>query len=267
MNPKYEIQDWIDRYLNDEMNESEKLEFEAQLSVDDNLRDALKAQKVVNKIVIGEELIKLKVQMSRDLDSGNYSRGIQGKTWRYFYIAAGMIITAAILYFLLKDRSEIKETEIVKEKTTLNKKIESSPVSVDSVIQDSKEDNDNNLIEQKNSHTTVVPNQHQNETQKKKYKENFCTDSIISFSCQARGTCIQKNDGVIEIDVNTIKSVDTPFLFSVNPKDDFQKEPIMTDLKSGTYTLYVKDSKQCLHELNVKVEVPVVNCEHNLFTK
>lgn len=263
MNPKYNIQDWIDRYLNDEMNESEKQAFEAQLSVDHDLASALEAQKVVNKIVIGQELIKLKAQMASDLSSGNYSRGIQGKTWRYLFMGAGVVIIAVILYFLIKDRSEINKTGIVEEETTLIKTIESSQqASVDSALQDSKEEKDNSLIKQKNIQT-IQNQKHQKAYQNKKYKDSYCTDSVISFSCQARGTCIQKNDGAIEIDVNTIKSANAPFLFSVNSKNDFHKEPIIADLKSGTYTLYVKDSKQCLHELGVKVEVPIIDCDNN----
>lgn len=258
MNPEYNIQDKIDRYLNNEMNESEKLEFEAQLSVDNDLVNAFKAQKVANKIIIGEELIKLKTQMSRDLDSGNYSRGIQGNIGLYLLTGAAVAVIATILYFLMKDQNEINKTEIVKEKTTLPKTIESSQITVDSTMRNSDDAGNNSLMNQEKTRTIV---QHQNSDQNKNNKTNFCKDSIISFSCQARGTCIQKNEGAIEIDINTIKSIDAPFLFSVSPKKDFHNDPIITDLKSGIYTLYVKDSKQCLHELNVKVEVPTIDCK------
>jgi hypothetical protein len=99
---------------------------------------------------------------------------------------------------------------------------------------------------------------------KKNKREGILSDSIINFSCQARGTCVQVNEGLIEIDMNTIKSGKAPYMFSVSPDSNFHKEPFISDLKAGTYNLYVKDAKQRVRKLNVKVEVPVINCTHLL---
>lgn len=259
MNPEYNIQDLVDRYLTDKMSEAEKLAFEAQLAADDMLATALKAQKVVDKIIIGEELLKLKAQMSSDFESGNYAKGVKPKTWRNIFIATGIVITAAILYFLLEnDRNERSSNKIIENQTIVSNPVESHQPFIDQPSRSVKKNVNDTITNDRN--IPSIENQKKEVEQNKKANNN-CSDPIINFSCQALGTCIEKKDGSIEIDLTTIKSANAPFSFSVNPKESFQKEPIISDLKAGSYTLYVKDSKQCLHELEVKVEVPVVDCK------
>ena len=89
-----------------------------------------------------------------------------------------------------------------------------------------------------------------------------CTDTLISFSCQARAACIHENNGAIEVDINTIKSGKAPYEFSIHKNGEFVSDGTIRDLKAGKYNLYVKDAGNCVRKLNVKVEVPTIHCDH-----
>jgi hypothetical protein len=257
MNPKSEIYEWIDRYLNNEMNELERREFEAKLSTDEALAKTMEAQKVANKIVIGEQLLQLKEQMSFDLNDGGKYPGGSNKTW-WYYISGALIVTGIILYFLIQDTN----TTAIKS-TPVNNQIAKEPVPApDTAINtiETKRAKTTELSE-KNSKTKNQPNsldKNQANSIFKKFAD--CKDSTINFSCQARGSCLQKEEAPIEIDIKTIKSGDAPYRFSIFPDGDFKETPLLSDLKPGKYHLYVKDSKQCLRKLNVEIEVPAINC-------
>jgi hypothetical protein len=251
MNPKYDIHERIDLYLNNEMNQADSLEFEAKLKTDENLFQTLQAQKVANQIVLGDELLKLKAQMSKDL-GGNNAGNTSGKTWGYI-LSATLIIAIGIIIYLLN--TEIARSPVSSGSKTPDS-IQTNGVYIPQDLKASKDTTD--AMEEKANtplEDAAIP---------KKDKVEVFSDSIINFSCQARGTCIQASEGLIEIDVNTIKSGKAPYMFSVDRYSNFHEEPVISDLKAGTYNLYVKDAKQRVRKLNVKVEVPVINCTHLL---
>lgn len=252
MNPKSEIHDWIDRYLNDEMNELERHEFETKLLSDESLAKTLEAQKVANKIVIGEELLQLKKQMSQDLNGGGkYPGGAGGKTL-WYYISGALVVTGALVYFLIQKNTTVTIDSAPNDQTTKEHGL------FQDTINNSLDNNNSN--EKNNATKKQIISVDKNQTTSTPEKLSSCKDSIINFSCQARGSCIQKKDGAIEIDIKTIKSGDAPYRFSLFPSTEFKETSVLSDLKPGKYKLYVKDSKQCLRKLNVEVEVPVINC-------
>jgi hypothetical protein len=253
MNPKYEIHEWIDRYLNGEMSEEEKRAFENELRTDEQLAQTLEAQKVATKIVIGEELLQLKKQMTHDLNVGGYYTGARNKALWYYLTGALIAIVGLVYFFLRKDiSSETGSVEIEKQETKEKKYSDTlRPV----ITNDSM-----NRIESPTRSNAKLNKAKKISFHKKQLREISCVDSIINFSCQARGTCLQKEEGAIEIDVKTIKSGKPPYRFSVLPNSGFSETTILSDLKPGKYQLYMMDSRQCISKLNVVVEVPVINC-------
>jgi hypothetical protein len=235
------------------MNPEAMREFEAELRTNENLLQTFKAQKVAHQIVLGDELLKLKAQMTKDL-GGPHSGNSLGKTWGYI-LSGTLIVAVGIIIYLMNsetatpikvpDKTEARDS-ISKQKTPLpgsQKEISDTVKNDAEVIPDKKEN-------------TIIPEIEVPE------KEEALSDRVIHFSCQARGTCLQGHEGAIEIDINTIKTGKAPFMYSISPDSNFTKEPVISDLKAGKYNLYVKDSKQKVRKLNVKVEVPVINCNH-----
>jgi hypothetical protein len=254
MNPKYDIYEWIDRYLNNEMSEAESIELEAKLRSDDDLLKTFEAQKIAHKIVIGEQLLSLKNQMKDDLGN-NSSGGISNKVWMYLLSGAAILSVIALFFyqFVNYDEKEIVTNGIEKNKSAL------SDSSTNAEQKNSSPVNTENATE-KSSALLLPSDKNLSKTNQK--KDQDCVDPIINFSCQARGTCAEKAEGVIEIDVNTIKGVRAPFLFSVSPNSGFSQTPTIIGLYQGLYHLYVKDSLQCAHKLNIAVEVPTIQCEN-----
>lgn len=251
MSPRDNLYEWINSYLNGELSGGERLEFENRLQTDQEFAKTFEAQKIAYEIVVDKELLNLRAKIASDL-SGNYpgKPGIQN--WKYIVGGTILIAVVGIIYFLLQDPA----------KNALPEKNEKSVPAPDSVL---------SVPDTIANETYVAPDEEVSETVNADplppvvNKENTtCSDTMISFSCQARAACAQRNDGAIEIDINTIKSGEAPFMFSVRPDGAFQSEVTISHLKPGKYSLYVKDSEACLRKLNVKVEVPQINCDHML---
>lgn len=255
MNSAEATYELIERYLDGAMSGQEKSVFEEQLLADTELASTFDAYKIARQIVVGKEALALKEQMVKDF-AGGYDPVLPRRTpvWKYIVYAAAAGTIALLYYFWQKD-TKTKDTpapqEIRKEHplpdTTapVGKEIE---MPVDTGLADVQD--------------TLLSNQAvaHKEQESKQDPGIVCDDQLISFSCQARGACAQREDGAIEIDVNTIKSGKAPFAFSVTPGGVFNEEPVISGLKPGKYHLYVKDARQCVRKLNVKVEVPLIQC-------
>ncbi|MFN6946317.1 MAG: anti-sigma factor family protein [Cytophagaceae bacterium] len=251
MNFRDNIHEWIDRYLNGQMDGEEKSEFESLLATDADFAKTFEIQKITHEIVVNKALLGLKAQIDKDLSKGLDNVGRSNNFWKFFGFGA-VVITAILIYCLLpKERieqvnndpeQEIKLKEASATETTPVYEIESNLIAEPALIE-AKSDASANR-------TTA--------------KENICSEAVINFSCQARGACAERNDGAIEIDANTIKAGKAPFAYSLSKDGEFQTEPVISNLKPGRYMLFVKDSKNCVRQLNVKVEVPEINCEKML---
>ncbi len=257
MNPKYEIHEWIDRYLDNKMNEQEQNEFEEAIVKDEYLAKTLEAQKITNQIVIGKELIQLKKQMSQDMSTAKSNLGAKSnKIW--YYISGTLLVVVVILYFSIKEKNTSVSHNNPKETNQEKKSILDSAIALT--------ENDKELSKKENEMLGSDANKQKKSSTNNQYnarKTNLCLDTIINFSCQARGTCAHREDGAIEIDIKTIKSGNAPYSFSILPSSGFKTTTILSDLKPGIYTLYIKDAKQCQRKLNIEIEVPILNCINN----
>ncbi len=193
--------------------------------------------------------------MAHDLNAGGYYTASGGKAWWYYVTGSLVAIVAVVYFFMRKDvphgaNPDEMYTQGIKEELyadTLYPVIKIDSTNRVQALRDTA------LVLEKQT-TTLSKNQ------LKEKEEIRCIDPIINFSCQARGTCLQKEEGAIEIDVRTVKAGIPPYRFSIAPDSGFSETPILSDLKPGKYRLYMMDSKQCIRKLNVEVEVPVINC-------
>jgi hypothetical protein len=236
----------IDRYLNGEMSEGERTAFEARLETDQEFAELFEIHYVSYQIVVGKSLLDLKARMEKDLSGSNYS-GDKNNGWKFIGGGAVLLLMSLLTYFFLKPETQNEP------KTVEN------PVVTDSVSVFPETNEVDTLAME------VVPEMVPETAEEKPAtvsdSQVSCKDTLISFSCQARAACSDQNNGAIEVDVKTIKYGKAPFEFSVYADRDFISEPFIGDLKQGKYNLFVRDARGCVRRLNVKVEVPSIDCQ------
>lgn len=241
------VYEQIDRFLNGELSEGEKAAFESRLQADEEFSRVFEAQKIAHRIVIGKELLALKAQMTKDL-GGKSTTSSPNRMWKYVAGGAAVIAVAVLLYLLFKQhrKPDKMHTPVVGHypKTT--------PVLPAPVPDTTGDRAEVNQETETLGREVKVP--------EIKEPERTCSDTLISFSCQAKASCVNDHNGAIEVDLNTIKAGKAPYSFSVYRDRDFVIGDGIRDLKAGRYDLFVKDARGCLRKLNVKVEVPEVNC-------
>ena len=235
----------IDRYLNGELSEGEKSDFEVRLKTDREFAGHFEIQNISYQIVVGQNLLDLKARMQKDLSGGKYTGN--SNRWKYFGGGAGLFLIAVLLYFFFKSDEQVKPEP------------KNIPVLIDTVASAPE----NNEIDTAawNNIPEIKPEEIQDKNTTVEHHKDICKDTLISFSCQARAACADQSNGAIEVDLNTIKLGKAPFEFSINPNGEFVSEPFIGDLKQGKYSLYVRDAKGCVRRLNVKVEVPSIDCK------
>src|SRR5690554_6641192 len=99
MNPKYTIHEWIDRYLDGEMDGLERSEFESKLHHDDEFAKTFEVHKIAHEIVVGKELLTIKKQMDKDLSGGLDHVG--GRNNLRVVLGVGAVILTAVILYLL----------------------------------------------------------------------------------------------------------------------------------------------------------------------
>jgi len=236
----------IDRYLNGEMSAGERSDFEDRLKSDKELAEQFEIQNISYQIVVGQNLLDLKARMHKDLSGSKYT-GNKNNGWKYFGGGSALILIAVLLYFFIKSDEQAKSQP------------KDNPVITDSV----------SSVSEKNEIDTTawnhIPELKPEDTPDKNTttikESDICKDTLISFSCQARAACADQGNGAIEVDLNTIKYGKAPFEFSIHPDRQFISEPFIGDLKQGKYSLFVRDANGCVRRLNVKVEVPSIDCK------
>ncbi|HSZ71867.1 MAG TPA: hypothetical protein VK750_04270, partial [Cytophagaceae bacterium] len=109
MNPKYDIYEEIDRYLNEELSQAELVQFHQKLSGDAEFKSIVEAQKIANEIIIDQEMIKLKERMNKEMN-----QDINGSSpWNKIILFSAAVVTSASIYTYIhynqQDSTETKE--------------------------------------------------------------------------------------------------------------------------------------------------------------
>ena len=293
MNPKYNIYEEIDRYLNYELSEEELLGFQTKLDKDRELQALVEAQTIANEIIIDNEMLKLKERMSKDLNKGNNGLSSNWTKVLLFSIAVGS--TAIYSYTQLNTKSEniiisssntITNNNIntaVENSTSINNEpkintINSPAKKTGTVVKEIKLEASKEfipearLIQESNvakettteaSAMSTVPNKVtlptiQSEVKEDKIVETKPCETIkITADVNTNYSMNGSDETNIVINKASIKGGTAPYTYALN-NDDFKNENRFEGIKDGTYNIRIKDKNNCISVVkkNMVVLIP-----------
>ncbi|MDB5256357.1 MAG: hypothetical protein JWM14_1052 [Chitinophagaceae bacterium] len=281
MNPKYDIYEEIDRYLNDELSEAELVQFNEKLSTDAEFKSIVEAQKIANEVIIDQEMIKLKARMSKEMSADNTGSGPWGK----IIIFSAVVVTSAALYTYNQysssdaedtkvisatpaqtntaseqNQSEITVTPIEQHKTTPQK----YPVAVDAKqtpvdATPSTEIKTEAPVVLKENATPLVAT-----PQKEEVKQAVkAADQIAKVNCETVHISAQvhvdygfDSDGEasIIIDQLSVKGGTAPYSYAID-QSTFDNGTRFDGIQDGVYHVRVKDHNGCVSQVKKEVIV------------
>lgn len=283
MNPKYDIYEEIDRYLNEELSEAELDAFNKKLSTDAEFKSIVDAQKLANEIIIDQEMIRLKARMTKEMNADNTGSGPWGK----LLILSAVVVTSAALYTYSQYSSS--ETEAVKEisvaaptpQETVAEQNQNS-ASFEPVVKNNKNNtNDVKALEHTvarvSEETTPVvehtkdmavtkdiPNTTVLTPAKEDVKQAaMAAEQIAKVNCATVRITAQvhvdygfDNDGeaTIVIDQLSVKGGKAPYSYSID-QSTFDSDTRISGIKDGTYHVRIKDGNQCVSEVKKEIVV------------
>ncbi len=283
MNPKYDIYEEIDRYLNEELSEAELDAFNKKLSADAEFKSIVDAQKLANEIIIDQEMIKLKARMTKEMNADNTGSGPWGK----LLILSAVVVTSAALYTYSQYSST--EAETIKEITV------AAPTKQQVVVEENQnstsltpvvQNNKNNSVEANKVEPTItkVPDETtpvveppkdiavDKETPhvpvqipaKEEVKQAaMAAEQLAKVNCATVHITAQvhvdygfDNDGeaTIVIDQLSVKGGKAPYSYSID-KSAFDNDTRIAGIKDGTYHVRIKDGNNCVSEVKKEVVV------------
>jgi hypothetical protein len=290
MNPKYNIYEEIDRYLNHELSEQELIDFNLKLENDAELQELVEAQQMANEIIIDHELIKLKERMSKDLNKGN--SGLSSHWGKLIVLTIAVGSTAIYSYYQFNNKTNniLQSTNATAQKSTAEqpnqRAIEVSNIAVKTapVKKESASANDNKVAinnEEQNSEaittqslfnspkeiskntTAEVQANTANSTKNSVQPDVTEIKAVVTKPCEfakiVGEATVQYgfNDATIIVNSKSIKGGTPPYTFALNA-GTFEHENKFTDLKDGVYSVSVKDKNSCVSTIqnNIVVRLP-----------
>ena len=283
MNPKYDIYEEIDRYLNDELSEAELAQFNEKLSGDAEFKSIVEAQKIANEVIIDQEMIKLKARMSKEMSADNTGSGPWGK----IIIFSAVVVASTALYTYLNYSSS--EAEDVKEiaVTTLAQTITPSEKNETEVMsrpvqEQSTHKTITKTVDAKNTPAEITPSTEVNTETIVPVKETItpaispkeeikqatkAADQIAKVNCETVHISAQvrvdygfDSDGeaTIIIDQLTVKGGTAPYSYAID-QSAFDNDTRFDGIKDGVYHVRVKDHNGCVSQVkkDVIVKTPV----------
>jgi hypothetical protein len=280
MNPKYDIYEEIDRYLNDELSEAELAQFNEKLSTDAEFKSIVEAQKIANEVIIDQEMIKLKARMSKEMSADNTGSGPWGK----IILFSAVVVTSAALYSYINHSSsnaeEVKEISATPAQTITPVEQNQSELAIAPVEQQQTDkqiapvtvDAKNTPVDATPSTEVIVP---LTETvtptvtpQKEEVKQVVkAADQIAKVNCETVHISAQvrvdygfDSDGeaTIIIDQLSVKGGTAPYSFAID-QSAFENDTRFDGIKDGVYHVRVKDHNGCVSQVkkDVIVKTPV----------
>jgi hypothetical protein len=285
MNPKYDIYEEIDRYLNEELSQAELVQFHQKLSGDAEFKSIVEAQKIANEIIIDQEMIKLKERMNKEMN-----QDINGSSpWNKIILFSAAVVTSASIYTYIhynqQDSTETKENVSVasskptitegdrslKDEATasIRQPVVTSPsssvkssliTSTESTpIQEEKTNTD--LIVSADKENPIVPIIPNNEQEVK--KQTPVVEQITKINCETvKITAAVRVDygfdndeeASIVIDPSTIKGGTAPYSYSLD-HSAFNGDNRIDGIKDGAHHVRIKDHNNCITDLKKEVIV------------
>ncbi|MBC7487459.1 MAG: gliding motility-associated C-terminal domain-containing protein [Cytophagaceae bacterium] len=282
MNPKYDIYEEIDRYLNEELSEAELAQFNEKLSGDDAFKSIVEAQKIANEVIIDQEMIKLKARMSKEMNADNTSSGPWGK----IMIFSAVIVASTTLYTYMNYSSEaedVKEIAVTTPAQTITPtENNKQKVTVTSPEHHTTQKSVTTTVDAKNTPADVPSTEVKTEAivpveetvipsvtpQKEEIKQAAkAADQIAKVNCETVHISAQvlvdygfDSDGeaTIIIDQLSVKGGAAPYSYAID-QSAFDNDTRFDGIKDGVYRVRVKDHNGCISQVkkDVIVKTPV----------
>lgn len=293
MTDDLQIWEQIDRYLSGTMTAKEQEFFKANMASDEQLAEMVEASQIANEVVVGHEVLKLKDQMSKDLQKPKTSGASFGVA---ILLLTSIVAGGAYFISTLQRPEEAARQSVLVQQQSLPSKDSSARQEAprESNIQALKQEpaapsvkgttvakNDvktDKVVEKPTHGPTVVeatPDKQvasapQTSIQGKKVeatpskpnptveKTDACSGAIV-LSLQTSPSCIGESTGSIHINNQTVTGGKAPYRFAIHADGDFSSGDI-TGLASGSYTLYIKDANACAYTYKHTATVAQIAC-------
>ena len=279
MSKEIELYERIDAYLNQELSGKDLQDFQDELVWNNELREQVDLQQLVNENVIDYRLTKVKALAQSYAQKSTPSQ-IQN------YVKGGLVLLAVsgtALYLLFPTTKESHNI-------TVDSLSKDSTATVERSYSTAKDSGENHAFPQSLSSKTLTPSDTavyktalapdtssallkkeipsafnlpinttstQVVSKKELRTENPCAAIILQADVQVKPSCVGKNTG--SIIVETISGGNAPYLLALG-NEDFTSSRTFEQLSSGNYSLQVKDSKGCISIVQKKYVVESVTC-------
>lgn len=282
MNPKYDIYEEIDRYLNEELSEAELVQFNEKLSTDGEFKSIVDAQKIANEIIIDQEMIKLKARMSKEMNADNTGSGPWGKIIIFSAVVVASTAFYSYMNYSSSDAEDIKEITLAAPVNTTDSSLAEKhqvEVTVAAVKQNqTKPQPSTAIVDAKNSSTDVsastetfvpitekfssVATTIQREDVKQAVK---AAEQITKVNCETVHISAQvrvdygfDSDGeaTIIIDQLSVKGGMAPYTYAID-QSVFDNDTRFDGIKDGVYHVRVKDHNGCVSQVKKEIIVKI----------
>ncbi len=281
MKPDENLYEWIDGYLNGELNDEALSAFMHKLESDKEFSALLQNQKAANDIILGNRLMQVKQMMDADFKAAD-NKHKTGR-WRLGGLLGTAAIVGSLLYLSNKTaltksfvdtntgtqqsiphtapsdlhkeapvhkqqqyKNKSAQTQAVTDTATTNLLLPGTHSGVEiSAFYEIKKPNN---LHQTTIDSVLIKNQLPG-IYKTTEKTDLCKDVVIEGILRVDAACLHKNDGEITIIEGSVKGGQSPYTFGlVNQATDTlrQKTRSFTYLAAGQYNLFFEDANNCI---------------------
>lgn len=279
MRESSETLDTIERYTKGKMNLEEKLAFEKELASNESLREQLAFSQIVDQMIIGNEALKLKGQMQKDL------RKPKSRVWTYLAVSLFVMTTCAGLFVVFskkEDKPKVASPVSIASKTTKEEEKQVAlqkpnipTVTKTATVKEKKTSAQGQSITSEFKEASVQPAMVQDvsvpvstqavDPTNAVSKQSLATTSKVDPCASLVGdvefytspSCKGQETGEVHLKVETVKGGLAPFTFKLGEKSAKNN---FYGLASGQYSLFIKDANDCTIENRKKVIVGEKKC-------
>jgi gliding motility-associated-like protein len=280
MRPALEQYELIERYLNNNLSDSELAAFKSKLATDASLRNEVKVYQTVNEMIMDQGLLEVKAKL-KAIDS---TTGPLNGSKPYLYTAVAVVAIAVIGYFTINNT---KDATIIPTKqqpsAPINHELKKQPENTNAEQHVDKKstaplelDTQETAGEIGNDQTTPVLKESATDTQlnsnpepvettaEEKVKTSLVVCNLEQSDLRLSSTpsCNNSPTGSISIEPSSEFKGKLPVEFSLNRKD-FKASRTYHYLDAGTYYVSVKDSDGCVWNDAKEIVVPEKDCREH----
>lgn len=301
MGEDFESYDRIDKYLAHEMTEEEKADFEADLVIDESLRQELEVERTLRFTLVGNDVFTFQTEVSNVVNQ--IEKPTDGVRRWWVFGALGLFVLmgiVAVLWVTKKEGStdfaQNHSDELMKDVLSLSDSLqEAKPItplpivtkneSQEIIKLDKTDEEDIFNLNEANRESGDV-NQLEKDTltdsRKTVAKEeeevisyNVVNDEVAEDSDPCLGIIMtgevfkndpaaDANNGKITVDLKSIEGGSGGYQFRIDQKEEFGMNVVFDDLQPGQFQVEVKDAQGCqgkLKQVNLQRKVCLTNYE------